>query len=98
MEYEKGTFKAAVISVIKVEIGLERITELIRNKERINFTTTILDDKVAEITIKYYDDTLLLVTAHLPKIRMSLFFIPVEVFGPMPEAESFAGRFGKMRL
>ena len=98
MDYDRGILKTAVVSAIKLKVEPKRVVEFLKNKDRIEFTTSILDGKIVEISFRYYDSKLMLVTAHLPKIRMSVFFVPIDIFPPLPEEASFASRFGQMRL
>ena len=98
MEYEKGVFKTAVISAIKLAVPTERITAVVTDKSRFDFSTVILNDQKVEISIKYHDNKLLLVSAHLPKIRFSIFFVPIDILISLPETIAFAGKFGRMRV
>ena len=95
----RDLYRAAIIRVIQEHFDDEQLREIVRSRLTIDFET-ILYDQRAEVMVKHYSESMMMVTVHIPKVKWSIYFIPLNLFYPVddPRSQTFAQRFGQMRL
>ena len=91
--------RSAVINVIRQQIDEERFCEMLHQRLTIQFEAPLCS-QMSEFVVRHYDRHLIMVTTHVPRVRWSIYFIPIPLVYPglVPDAQAFSGRFGQMRM
>ena len=96
---DEDLYRSAIIKLIKDNVSDDQLQELFADKLTVQFETTLYS-KQAEVTVKHYDQSMIMVIVHVPRVRWSVYFIPRWLIYPgiNPQTKTFSQTFGQMRL